>query len=106
MRLISLRENRDIPGGPVVKNLPANIRDMGFIPGLGRYPHAVRQLSPRTTASKAHVPWSLNSATREATARRNPRTTTREEPLLTQLEKACVQLQRPSAAENNKENVH
>ena len=37
MRLISLRENRDIPGSPVVKNLPANIRDMGFIPGLGRF---------------------------------------------------------------------
>ena len=37
MRLIALRENRDTPGGPVVKNLPANVRDMGFIPGLGRF---------------------------------------------------------------------
>ena len=26
----------DFPGGPVVKNLPANARDMGWIPDLGR----------------------------------------------------------------------
>jgi len=26
----------DFPGGPVVKNLPVNTRDMGSIPGLGR----------------------------------------------------------------------
>ena len=26
------------PGGAVVKNLPANSRDMGSIPGLGRSP--------------------------------------------------------------------
>ena len=28
----------DFPGGSVVKNLPANARDMGSIPGLGRFP--------------------------------------------------------------------
>ena len=27
---------RDFPGGTVVKNPPANSRDMGLIPGLGR----------------------------------------------------------------------
>ena len=26
----------DFPGGPVVKNLPANAGDMGSVPGLGR----------------------------------------------------------------------
>ena len=26
----------DFPGGPVVKNLPANAEDMGSIPGLGK----------------------------------------------------------------------
>ena len=26
----------DFPGGPVVKNPPANVRDIGSIPGLGR----------------------------------------------------------------------
>ena len=29
---------QDFPGGPVVKNLPANAGDMGSIPGLGKYP--------------------------------------------------------------------
>ena len=32
---------RDFPGGPVVKNLPANAGVMGSIPGLGRF----------------HIPW-------------------------------------------------
>ena len=27
---------KDFPGGPVVKNLPVNARDMGSIPGLER----------------------------------------------------------------------
>ena len=27
----------DFPGGPVVKNLPANAGDVGAIPGMGRY---------------------------------------------------------------------
>ena len=31
----------DFPGGPVVKNLPANAGDMGSSPGLGR----------------SHMPW-------------------------------------------------
>ena len=29
-------EERDFPGGPVVKNPPANAGDTGSIPGLGR----------------------------------------------------------------------
>ena len=29
-------DNQDFPGGPVVKNLPANAGDMGSIPGPGR----------------------------------------------------------------------
>ena len=27
---------QDFPGGPVVKNLPANAGDTGLIPGMGR----------------------------------------------------------------------
>ena len=27
----------DFPGGPVVKNLPANAGDMGLMPGMGRF---------------------------------------------------------------------
>ena len=28
----------DFLGGPVVKNLPTNVGDVGSIPGLGRFP--------------------------------------------------------------------
>ena len=31
-------EKWDLPGGSVVKSLPANARDMGLIPGSGRSP--------------------------------------------------------------------
>ena len=37
----------DFPGGPVVKNLPANTGDMSSIPGPRKIPQAVGQLSPR-----------------------------------------------------------
>ena len=29
--------DEDFPGGPLVKNLPANAGDMGLIPGPGRF---------------------------------------------------------------------
>ena len=32
------KSNYGFPGGSVVKNLPANARDLGLIPGLGRFP--------------------------------------------------------------------
>ena len=50
------------PGGPVVKNPPCNVGDVGLIPGQGtKIPHAVGQLSLcATTAepacSRAHAP--------------------------------------------------
>ena len=30
--------SQDFPGGPLVKNLPANAEDMSSVPGLGRSP--------------------------------------------------------------------
>ena len=45
----------DSPGGPVVKNLPANIGDTGSIAGAGRS-HVPQQLSPGTTTTEAHLP--------------------------------------------------
>ena len=31
---------RDFPGGPVVENLPCNVRDLGLVPGQGvKIPH-------------------------------------------------------------------
>ena len=38
--------NWDFPGGPMVKNPPANVGDTGSIPGLGRFPSVEEQLSP------------------------------------------------------------
>ena len=81
-------------GGSVVKNLPANARYTGSIPGSGKIPHASEQLSPcatttqpslynrepqplkpvcpgnralqpRTTATKAGMPWSPIAYSRE-----------------------------------------
>ena len=43
----------DFPGGPVVKNMPANTGDMSSVPGLGtKIPHATEQLRPCTTTSE------------------------------------------------------
>ena len=43
----------DFPGGPVVKNLPCNARDVGLIPGWGtKIPYAVEQLSPCTATTE------------------------------------------------------
>ena len=46
----------DFPGGPVVKNLPANAGDMGSIPGLGRFHMPRGQLNLCTTTTQpAHL---------------------------------------------------
>ena len=43
---------RGLPGGPVVRNLPAK-GDTGSIPGLGaKIPHATEQLSPCATITE------------------------------------------------------
>ena len=50
---IILRNCRDFPGGPVVKNLPSNAGDPGSIPGRGtKIPYAAAQLSPRATTTE------------------------------------------------------
>ena len=39
----------DVSGGPVVKNSPSNIGNVGLTSGHGtKVPHAVEQLSPHT----------------------------------------------------------
>ena len=69
----------DFPGSPVDRKLPANSEDTGLIPHLGS--------SHMLLNNKAQVPQLLKlehprahpcSATREASARKRPRTTTRE----------------------------
>ena len=43
-------EGKGLPGGPVVKNPPANAEDEGSIPGWGtKFSHAPGQLSPWAT---------------------------------------------------------
>ena len=48
----------DLPGGPVVKNPPANAGDAGSIPGLGRCHMLQSNLArvPRTCALKQEGP--------------------------------------------------
>ena len=48
----------DFPGGPMVKNLPANAMDMGLIPCIdrslmGKIPYVTGQLSSCTTATES-----------------------------------------------------
>ena len=49
-RMIWVKKDRygGFPAGPVVKNLPAKAGDTSSIPGLGRFPHTLGQLSPCT----------------------------------------------------------
>ena len=45
---------KDIPGGLVVRNMPANSGDTGSIPGLsGKIPYTRGQLSPHATTTEA-----------------------------------------------------
>ena len=67
----------DFPAGPMVKNLPANVKDTGSIPGPGR--------SHMPWGNEAWMPQLLSPCSlapclsiREATAMRSPCTTTRE----------------------------
>ena len=53
------------PDVSVVKNPPANAGDTGSIPGAGRFPHAVEQLSP-CTATIAPLVQSLGATTTKA----------------------------------------
>ena len=48
---------RDFPGGPVVKNLPANAGDVDLIPDPGSMiPHAAGQLESHATTTEAGAP--------------------------------------------------
>ena len=96
----------DVPGGPVVKNPPADTGDPRSIPGLGtKIPHATGQLSPCSattepvlrspgaTTTEALRPQRPSSTAREATIMRTPHTATREVP---------TQQQRPRTARKKK----
>ena len=62
---------------PVIRNLPANVGDMGSNPGLGGSHMPTKQLSLQVTTTEALVP-KVCSTTREVTTVRSSGTTTRE----------------------------
>ena len=77
-------------------NLPTSAGNTGLIPGPGGIPRALEQLSLWATSTeahgfRAHKPYSLCSATREATAMRSPCTTMKSSPHTLQLKKAHEQ---------------
>ena len=63
----------DFSGDPTVKNPPAKGGDTGSIPGPGRFPHAVEQLSPAPQLLKPTRPGAhAQQQEREAMAMRSP----------------------------------
>ena len=105
-------ELTNFPGGPVVKNPPASAEHPSSLPGLGRFHLPEGQLSPCATTTEpvlwcpqaahaeASTPYSPRSTTGEATAMRSLCTPMKTSPRTLQLEKACMQQQRPRAARN------
>ena len=97
------------PGGSVIKNLPANEGDLGWIPGPGRshmlwtaklmcHNYWACALEPGNHHYWARAP--RVPKTREATMMRSPHTATREQPPLTTTREKPVLQRRPSTARN------
>ena len=74
----------------MVESLPANARDTGSSPGLGRS-HMPRSNWAREPQLLSLRVWSLCSAAREAAIVRGPCTAMKSGPRLPQLEKALAQ---------------
>ena len=103
----------DFPGGPVIKNPPANAGDLGSSPSPGRS-HMLRETKllchnywacapePRAAAAEAEYPRARAPQQEEAPQWEacTPRLESSHHLLL--LEKARVQQWRPSTAKNNK----
>ena len=98
-RFQQVKNESGFPGGTVVESLPANARDMGSSPGLGRshMPWSNWACEPQLLSLRV---WSPCSTTREATIVRGPCTTMRNGPRLPQLEEALAQKRRPNTAKN------
>ena len=82
-----------------VKNPPANAGDTGSNPRVRKIPHADEQLSPCVTTFVLQIPC---SATREATAMRNPCTAMESSPCSLQLEKSLSINEEPTQPNTNK----
>ena len=91
--------HRGFPGGTVVKNLPANARDTGSSPGLGRS-HMLRSnwaREPQLTEPAHLEPVLRNNRGRDS---ERPAHHDEEWPPLATLEKAHAQKRRPNTAIN------
>ena len=84
-----VKTSRDFPGGPVVKNPPANAVDTGSIPGLRRF-HMPQ-------SNKTHVPQPRSLHSRAHTPQEKPVRPNGVAAHLLQLEKVHAQQQRPSS---------
>ena len=84
----------------MVKNLPASARDVGSIPGPGRF-HMLWGNKASVLALLKLAPQSWGSPARVATAVRSPSTTMKSSsPRSPQPEKVHVQQKRPGMAKN------
>ena len=84
-------KNRDVPGGPVVKNLPCNAEDTGLIPGWGaKILHAAEHQGPCiTTTEPTPQAESPRATTTEAHVHQSPHAKSTE-PNMPQLESLCT----------------
>ena len=108
----------------MVKNLPANARDTGSIPGRERFhmpqsnsargtqiwtqcsrAQEPQLLSPHAATPEACVPQSLGSARREATVMRSPSTTEKGSPPCHQRE-ACTATKTQQSQQTNKNYIY
>ena len=84
-----------VPGGLGVKNPPAHVGDTGLTPGLGG--------SHMPQGNYVHVLQLLSlCSTREVTATRSPRNTTKRSPCWPRLEKACAVTETQHSQNENK----
>jgi len=61
-----IKEEGGFPGGPVVKNPPANAGDLGLIPGWGaKSPHVTEATQSGHYNYQACALWSLPATNRE-----------------------------------------
>ena len=89
------------PGGPVVKNLPANAGDTCLISLCSKILHALEQLSPGATNTKAHILETV-LCNKGTISRRNPHAAMKSSPVRSKWRKqGFTEQRRPSAAKIN-----
>ena len=86
-------KGQNFPGGPVVKNLPANAGDLGSVTGPGRF---TCRGATRPVGHNYFSPGTLCSAIRGATTMKSLPTTARDSPGSLKLEKACTSNEDPA----------